>query len=137
MRAFRRNVCGLLYSCFNFKNHTHQELFELFECMNAWEYHSFNFHFNGSAFEECEMLELTNISHYTVRIQWKSDCDYKKRLQNSSVPYWDGGLNYTMFLNPSITDTFGEQLFSLYTEVAFVERLFYTCTNCSFGAWPL
>ncbi len=32
--------------------------------------------------------------------------------------------------NPSITDIFGEQCFGLYTEVAFVERLF-----CSFGTW--
>ena len=33
--------------------------------------------------------------------------------------------------NPSITDTFGEQCFGLYTEVAFVERLFCTQT----GTW--
>ncbi len=37
--------------------------------------------------------------------------------------------------NPSITDTFGEQCFGLYTEVAFVERLFCMYTNCSFGTW--
>ena len=33
--------------------------------------------------------------------------------------------------NPSITGTFGEQCFGLYTEVAFVERLFCTQT----GTW--
>ena len=37
--------------------------------------------------------------------------------------------------NPSITDTFGEQCFGLYTEVAFVEMLFCTNTNCSFRTW--
>ena len=30
--------------------------------------------------------------------------------------------------NPSITDPFGEQCFGLYTEVAFVERLFFIHT---------
>ncbi len=37
--------------------------------------------------------------------------------------------------NPSITDTFGEHCFGLYTEVAFVEGLFCIYTNCSFGTW--
>ncbi len=37
--------------------------------------------------------------------------------------------------NPSITGTFGEQCFGLYTEVAFVERLCVLYTNCSFGTW--
>ena len=40
--------------------------------------------------------------------------------------------------NPSITDTFGEQFFGLYTEVVFVERLF--CTQLFIwdrGAWLL
>ncbi len=35
---------------------------------------------------------------------------------------------------PSITDTFGEQCFSHYTEVAFVEGWFCTCTKCSFAS---
>ena len=48
--------------------------------------------------------------------------------------------------NPSITDTFGEQCFGLYTEVAFVERLFCTQTvhlgpGCLaviiYSNWPL
>ena len=45
--------------------------------------------------------------------------------------------------NLSITDTFGEQCFGLYTEVAFVERLFYTQTiqlgpGClAVSNWPL
>ena len=34
----------------------------------------------------------------------------------------------------TITDTFGEQCFGLYTEVAFVERLFLY-TNCLLGTW--
>ncbi len=49
--------------------------------------------------------------------------------------------------NPSITDTFGEQCFGLYTEVAFVERLFCTQTvhlgpawvpgRYNYSSWPL
>ncbi len=42
--------------------------------------------------------------------------------------------------NPSITDTFGEQCFGLYTEVAFVEMLFcikHKLFILDLGAWPL
>ncbi len=37
-------------------------------------------------------------------------------------------LDYLNTVEPSITDTFGEQCFGLYTEAAFVERLFCTQT---------
>ena len=43
----------------------------------------------------------------------------KVHIQSRTILQW----------NPSITDTFGEQCFGLYTEVAFVERLFCTQTG--------
>ncbi len=47
--------------------------------------------------------------------------------------------------NPSIMDTFGEQCFGIYTEVAFVEGLFCTqtvhlgrgCLAVIYSSWPL